>query len=197
MKADFLTLSLKNLFLPSQITAVLESLSEDDTLEPTTEIPSIFPLSSEKEDENETKSNEIKSVEVLDTNEIKKIKALLDMEENVEEASDQEYESRKVAVIKQQLIANGLEIIEEDEYIETLSNKPVAKKNQRSSEKNDDPTVEKKKKKTRKKSKKKQEEIFTFEEALLAAVEGMKVKKIKKLLKGAEVTIKINFKDNQ
>ena len=36
-----------------------------------------------------------------------------------------------------------------------------------------------------------------FEEALLAAVREMKVKKIKKLLKGAEVTIKINFKDKK
>ena len=48
-----------------------------------------------------------------------------------------------------------------------------------------------------KKEKKNKEEIFTFEEALLAAIEGMKVKKIKKLLKDAEVTIKINFKDKK
>ena len=45
--------------------------------------------------------------------------------------------------------------------------------------------------------KRKKEETFTFEEALLAAVEGMKVKKIKKLLKDAEVTIKISFKDKK
>jgi len=48
-----------------------------------------------------------------------------------------------------------------------------------------------------KKDKKKEVEVFTFEEALLAAIEGMKVKKIKKLLKGAEITIKINFKDKK
>jgi thiol:disulfide interchange protein len=186
--------TIKKPFLPSQITAVLESLEEDDTLELMTEIPSIFPLSSDEEsvedDEDDEKStnekveeDETKATNVLDTNEIEKIKALLEMEEETEEVSEEEYESRKVEVIKQQLIADGLEIVDESEYVEALSKKPLTEK------------VQKRKKKKSVKSKK--EEIFTFEEALIAAVEGMKVKKIKKLLKGAEVTIKINFKDKK
>jgi len=196
---------IKKPFLPSQITEVLESLEEDDTLEAVTEIPSIFPLSSDEESiEDEEDVDEIveedeqEGNEVLDSNEIEKIKALLEMDEEVEEVSDEEYESRKVEVIKQQLIADGLEIVDEDEYVEALSKK--------SSEQSDNPAGTRTKKKKAKKSKKEQkikkdkkknEEIFTFEEALLAAIEGMKVKKIKKLLKGAEVTIKINFKDKK
>jgi len=201
---------IKKPFLPSQITAVLDSLEEDDTLDVSTEIPAIFPLSSDEVNVEDVEENEDETVEedekaatkVLDRNEIDKIKALLEMEEEVESVSDEEYESRKVEVIKQQLIADGLEIVDEDEYVEALSKKPLSEKNEKSSEQSDNPTgtrLKKKKNKTKKdkRNKKKNEENFTFEEALLAAVEGMKVKKIKKLLKDAEVTIKINFKDKK
>lgn len=180
-------------FLPSQITAVLESLEEDETLDVSTEIPSIFPLLGdevkveevEESDDGTLEEDEKAGTKVLDSNEIEKIKALLEMGEEVEAVSDEEYESRKVEVIKQQLIADGLEIVDEDEYVKALSKKPLKKKKEKL-----------KKKKTGKKEKK-EVENFTFEEALLAAIEGMKVKKIKKLLKGADVTIKINFKDRK
>ena len=167
---------IKKPFLPSQITDELESLEEDDTLKVATDTPFIFPLSSDEESVDETlKENEQTGSEVLNVNEIEKIKALLNMGEGEEEINEEEYESRKIEVIKQQLIADGLEIVDEDEYVETLS----------------------KKKQKNKKVKKEDKENFTFEEVLLAAVEGMKVKKIKKLLKGAEVMIKINFKDKE
>jgi len=197
---------IKKPFLPSQITAVLENLEKDETLEVSTEIPSIFPLSSDEVRGEEVEDSVDETVEedekvdtkVLDSNEIDKIKALLEMEEEVEAVSDEEYESRKVEVIKQQLIADGLEIVDEDEYVEALSKKPLSEKNEKpkkiKSRKNED---KKNRSKKIKKDKKKDEEVFTFEEALLAAIEGMKVKKIKKLLKGAEVTIKINFKDKK
>ena len=215
---------IKKPFLPSQITAVLESLKENDTLELATETPAIFPLSSDMESPDDPEERaEIKLEEdekvdtkVLDLNEIDKIKALLDMEEEVEEVSEDEYESRKIEVIKQQLIADGLEIVDEDEYVEALSKKSLVEKKEKSSEESDNHAGtrtkkmksrknEEKKSKSKKsqkeqkikKDKKQEEEIFTFEEALLAAIEGMKVKKIKKLLKGAEVTIKINFKDKK
>jgi len=220
-EAEFFDSIIKKPFLPSQITAVLESLEEDDTLEVVTETPSIFPLSSDEESvEDADKSvDEIleedkkADTKVLDSNEIEKIKALLEMEEEAEAVSDEEYESRKMEVIKKQLIADGLEIVDEDEYVEALSKKPLAEKNEKSSEQSDalahpagtrikkmkSRRNEDKKSKSEKskKEKKTKEEIFTFEEALLAAVEGMKVKKIKKLLKGAEVTIKISFKDKK
>ncbi len=202
---------IKKPFLPSQITAVLESLEEDNTLEAVTEVPSIFPLFNDEvnienveEAEDEiVEEDEKVDTKVLDLNEIDKIKTLLDMDEEVEEVSEEEYESRKVEVIKQQLIADGLEIVDEDEYVEALSKKPLSEKKKKlkkmKSCKNEDKKSKLKisKKEQIRKDKKKNEEIFTFEEALLAAVEGMKVKKIKKLLKGAEVTIKINFKDKK
>jgi len=140
-------------FLPSQITALLEDLGEtENEIKEIKDEHFIFPLSTESntiEDEIEEEKIELeesKKATVLDGNEINKIKALLE--------------------------ADGLEIVNEDEYVNTLSKKS-------------------------KKKKKKKEETFTFEEALIAAVEGMKVKKIKKLLKGADVTIKISFKDQK
>ncbi len=194
-EARFFDSIIKKPFLPSQIIAVLENLKEEETLEPAAEIPSIFPLSSiDANDVDETREEvETEDTKVLDTNEIEKIKALLEMEEEVEEVHEVEFESRKREVIKQQLIADGLEIIDEDEYVEILSKKPLKEKIRK------DKKIKNKSAKSKKepKDKKKKEEIFTFEEALLAAIEGMKVKKIKKLLKDAEVTIKINFKDKK
>jgi hypothetical protein len=223
-EAEFFDSIIKKPFLPSQITAVLKSLEKNAPLEAVLEIPSIFPLSGDEmnienaeEHADETvEEDEEADTKVLDLNEIDKIKALLDMDEEIEEVSEEEYESRKMEVIKQQLIADGLEIVDENEYVEALSKKPLAEKKEKSSEQSDNPAgTRTKKMKSRKnkdkkskskksqkeqkikKDKKQEEEIFTFEEALLAAIEGMKVKKIKKLLKGAEVTIKINFKDRK
>ncbi len=195
---------IKKPFLPSQITKILESLEKDDILEAAAEMPSIFPFpNDEVRIEEIVEEDEQVDTKVLDSNEIEKIKALLEMEEGVAAVSDEEYESRKVEVIKQQLIADGLEIVDKDEYVEALSKKPLAEKKEKlkkmKSRKNEDKKSKLKisKKKKIKEDKRKDEETFTFEEALIAAIEGMKVKKIKKLLKGAEVTIKINFKDKQ
>ena len=151
---DYFDDVIKKPFLPSQITAVLESLDEiENDTEEIVEEHFIFPLATEtKNSEDEI---EPKKTEVLDSSEIERIKALI-------EEDDTELES-----------------------VETLSKKP--KKINK----------EKKTKSKKKKDEKKKEDTYTFEEALIAAVEGMKVKKIKKLLKGAEVTIKINFKDKK
>ena len=183
-------------FLPSQITSVIESLNEveNETVETVPE-HFIFPLSTEKNTiENEaerdkTERDDPKETEVLDSNELKRIKALLeddDLEfEPIDIEDDLDYETRKVNVITKHLEADGLEIVSEEEYVETLSKKSKNQKNK------------KKIKSKNKKEKKQKEEIFTFEEVLIAAVEGMKVKKIKKLLKGADVTINIKFKDKK
>ena len=181
---DFFDEVIKKPFLPSQITAVLESIDEiEDDTEKIVDTNFIFPLSTE-ETNTEDKIEEPKKAEVLDRSEIERIKALLeddDLElEPIEMEHDIDYESRKVEVITQHLESDGLEIVNEDEYVETLSKK--SKK-------------EKKIKSKKKKGEKKEKDTYTFEEALIAAVEGMKVKKIKKLLKGADVTIKISFKD--
>ena len=190
---DYFDEVIKKPFLPSQITAIIESLDEiENDTEDIVDEHFIFPLSTEGNtiedeiEEDEIELEEPKKAEVLDSSEIDRIKALLEDDdlklEPVEIEHDIDYEARKVEVITQHLEADGLEIVNEDEYVDTLSKKSKKSKN---------------KKPNKKKNKKKKEETFTFEEALIAAVEGMKVKKIKKLLKGADVTIKINFKDQK
>jgi len=189
-------------FLPSQITAVIERFSKHAEVEEEDKEKSfIFPLSLEErsdetvqtEEEAEKAEKENKGAsqdpEVLDSHEIERIKALLEEDENDEEVlhieDEEAYEARKVKVITEHLEADGLEIIPEDEIVSILSTKPEKRK-------------KKAKKAEKKRSKKNEkEETYTFEEALIAAIENMKPKKIKKLLKDAEVTIKINFKDKK
>ncbi len=198
---DYFDEVIKKPFLPSQITALLESLDEieNDTEESVVE-HFIFPLAKEEADgedkveKDEIELEEARETEVLDSSEIERIKALLEDDDSelapVEIEHDLDYETRKVEVITQHLEADGLEIVSEEEYVEILSKKPKNNKKEKKKKSNKENDI-------KKKDKKKKEETFTFEEALIAAVEGMKVKKIKKLLKGAEVTIKINFKDKK
>lgn len=186
-------------FLPSQITTVLENMKQEDTKISNEDSENfIFPLSTGDEDiiieEDETTSYneenidllEVEELSVLDSVEIEKIKSLLEEDdkelESIAIEDGEDYESKKIEVIKQQLEADGLEIVSEEEYVESLQKKKKKKKS--------------KKEKKSKKSKKSTKKVFTFEEALIAAVEGMKIKKIKKLLKGADINIQITFKDS-
>jgi hypothetical protein len=193
---------IKKPFLPSQIQTVLDSVGTEEKHEDTAaeaglmEEGFIFPLASETkkevpeeddgplsliEETDEASKEKTEAPRVLDSNEIEQIKALLDDEEEAEgiplvDLEDEaQIEARKVEVITRKLEEDGLEIVEEEEIIAALSQKPKKKKA---------------------KKRKRKEEVYTFEEALLAAIENMKPKKIKKLLKGAEVTIKIRFKDD-
>ena len=203
---------IKKPFLPSQIQAVIDevatlqvpdTVSEEvlvderaETVKENSETSDdehfIFPLAASAEESDEEvplmdSGEEETSPKVLDSHEIDQIKALL--EESDEEISplaqeEADYEARKVEVITQKLEEDGLEIVAEEEIIEALSGEASAE-------------AEKKEKKKRKKKKKKQkEDVYTFEEALLAAIENMKPKQIKKLLKNAEVHISIKFKDD-
>ena len=206
----------KKPFLPSQITSVLERMNEvEQVIEEEKETHFIFPLSTDEEEKDESVEvdEEVESelpetelpeielpapAEILDNSEIERIKALLEEDEEDEvlfELDDEtDYEARKIEVIKEQLESDGLEILSEEEIVDTLSQKSKEKKSKK--EKNKDKKLSSKKEKT-KTEKKNREDTYTFEEALIAAVEGMKPKKIKKLLKNAEVTIKINFKDKK
>ena len=205
---------IKKPFLPSQITSVIEAFKtnengndtrEEETVENETDVEEsfIFPLSTEEksieeilsldvpEEENEEIESLLDSVplssNVLDVKEIDKIKALLDENEKEDSVDiDEDYETRKVKVITEQLASDGLEIVTEDEIIDILSQKPKKKKSKRE-----------KLKKAKKKASKEKEETYTFEEALLAAIEGMKIKKIRKLLKNADIKISISFKDEK
>lgn len=182
----------------SQEDVVEENTSED--IEPKSDEHFIFPLASEDdeplsiidevllENEEERASEDSGSApQVLDGKEIEQIKALLEEEEQetlpqVDLEDTEEIEARKIEVITKKLEEDGLEIIGEEEIINRLSKTSKKKQSKKQAKK--------------KKEKKSKEAVYTFEEALLAAIENMKPKKIKKLLKGAEVTIKIRFKDD-
>ena len=189
---------IKKPFLPSDIRSVIDTLNHtEEELEETVDAHFIFPLSTEEEKELEHEE-EVSAQEnsdtskILDVNEIARIRSLLEEDDEDEKTvvPEEEYETRKREVITEHLEADGLEIVSEDEIINILSSKP--EKTQKKKSKTD-----KKKKKEKKRSKKEKEASYTFEEALIAAIEGMKVKKIKKLLKDADIKISISFKDKK
>lgn len=173
--------TIKKPFLPSQITKVIDSIDMSDSIE-------------ENKQEDEEAFNIIADTgtEVLDGNEIEKIKALLDMDNedtalNVDQTiSEDEYEARKVKIIKEQLIADGLEIIEEDAIVEALSTSVL-----------DTLDVSSPLTKKTKKSQFTLEELTRVEKAFTVAMSKLKAKKIKKLLKGKEIEIKIKLEDDQ
>jgi len=213
--------TVKKPFLPSQIINIIKStpvndadeteekvaLEEDISMSSLTSeneealdeiLPDIFPLSTEEESDDMSEDEEnVNLPEVLDRNEIEKIKALLDMDEEIAEDEDvislssDEYEARKVKVIKEQLIAEGLEIVDEDEIVEELSHDTADEAEGIRSEKS----------KTKKKYKEErglsEEELSRIEAAIWATLGQMKPKKIKKLLKGKETKIKIKLEDDQ
>jgi len=195
-------MTLKKPFLPSQILDIIKSVvarevKEDpeelpvifpleDTVEPPvheTEVrdtPSIFPLTTE-ETEEEISSQ---SPSILDGKEIEKIKGLLEMEEEIspveEILPDEIVEARKVEAIKAQLIADGLEIVDEEEIVKVLDTANKSKK-------------KKKKVKTDSFSKKEFERI---QKACMDEVFKLKPKKVRKLLKGKKIEITLKLKDH-
>ncbi|MDM5263128.1 hypothetical protein PF327_02855 [Sulfurovum sp. XTW-4] len=210
--------TIKKPFLPSQIINVIESITPNDADEreegtAIEEDISIFPFSlenkeaedeilpdivsrstEEKEDDTMSELEEDMSLpEVLDRDEVAKIKALLEMDDEIEEnentisLSDDDYEARKVEVIKEQLIADGLEIVEENEIVEELSYDAVNAPEEREG------TLSK----TKQETGVNEEELSRIEVAIWAALGQMKPKKIKKLLKGKETKIKIKLEDDQ
>jgi len=213
--------TIKKPFLPSQIMKVIESVDMSEIIEDNEEenisifplskekeiveeevLPDIFPLPTEEEEVDEIfELEENAGTEILNSDEIEKIKALLDMDDEIAEneddglLSDDEYEARKVKVIKEQLIADGLEIVEENEIVEELS--ITALDTFEEIDKQLD-----KKKKSKKKNKQKEtqfnkDELSRIEDAIVVALEKMKPKKIKKLLKGKKIEIKIKLEDDQ
>lgn len=149
-------------------------------------------------EEAESEFLEEMPLEVLDSTEIEKIKALLEMDdedtEPVEHLSEEEVELRKVEVIKEQLISEGVEILDELEIVDVLSTKTKEKKALK---------CKKNKLKHKKDQKKKQdtlhcskEELSQLESAMTQALISLKPKQIKKFLKGKEIELKIKLEDN-
>jgi hypothetical protein len=158
---------LKKPFLPSQIINIIEECL----------------LLSQKKAESvvlEEATIESTDTSVLNLDEIEKIKSLLEMDESSKEeneaCTDDALELRKREVIKQQLIAEGLEIVDEKEMIEDLYI-------------HYDDVKEKVSKKAL--LAKHSEEI---ELCIAKVVKQMKKKQIKKLLNGKEIEIKIKLK---
>ncbi|HHD79427.1 MAG TPA: hypothetical protein ENK98_07335 [Epsilonproteobacteria bacterium] len=194
-------LTIKKPFLPSQIIEVLESIevdtNEKDEIEK--EKSSIFPLSSESEEIVEV--IDTAKTQVLDETELEKIKGLLEMEDEItgtnEVLSEEELETRKVEVIKEQLRAEGLEIVGEEEIVDELS---ASDEIDIFSDDNIEEEV-KKNKKSKKKHKKKKSLDFTEEEreqiedAVQVAIVTLKRKQMKKLLKGKKIEISIALED--
>jgi len=113
---------------------------------------------------------------ILDGNEIEKIKELLDMNDGLKtseiELNDEDIEVRKIEVIKEHLIADGLEIVDENNIVEELSGVSKGAKK-----------IKKVPKKDKLKSKK----------HINIVICAMNKNKIKKLLKGKEVKVKIKL----
>jgi len=184
-------------FLPSQILEVLttstihpntsDEMSEDhlQDMEPTEE--------SEKAD----------ATQVLDTNELEKIKALLasdnETEVHIEVLSEEELEARKIEAIKEQLIADGLEIVDEEEIVDELALEEemviFSDEDERASVQQD--TKASKKKKKKKVSDLSADDRERLEAAMQVALYTLKPKKLKKLLKGKEVEFSVKLKDNE
>ena len=219
-------LTIKKPFLPSQITDIIKDVKES-ALEPQieeemlvieedeneVEVPHIFPLSSDdeieatQELEEELEIPEILEVPetptVLDGDEIEKIKALLDMDDDDiadEILSDEALEERKVALIKEQLIADGLEIVDENEIVEELSINldGTLEKHSETEEKNKKSKKSKAKTKNKNKSKKikfTEANMERIEDAVEMAMATMTKKQMKKLLKGKEIEMHIKLED--
>jgi len=219
--------TIKKPFLPSQITELIADVevhnkdeileSEEETLvleeeEVHDEMPSIFPLATEEESDDEVLEEDENTSAVLDVDEIEKIKALLDMDDDLElpevQLSDEEIEARKIEVIKEQLIADGLEIVDENEIVEELSigldgslysaEQTTVEKSDKKSKKSKAKTKKNDKKKKKSKSKKlkfTEETMEHIEDAVEMAMASMSKKQMKQLLKGKEIEVKIKLED--
>jgi len=178
-------MTIKKPFLPSQIMEVLENIEETDEIK-------------------------LSDTQVLDAKELEKIKALLNMDEEIGEhevvLSEEEIELRKVEAIKEQLIAEGLEIVGEEEIVNELSETDeIAIFFNKDNVEKASPKRKNKKKKSRKNTEKKkkkksvdfnEEELERIEDAVQVAIAILKRKQMKKLLKGKEIEISIKLEGN-
>ena len=63
--------------------------------------------------------------QILDKDEVEKIKSILDENENVSNISEiQDIEAKKIQAFKEHLLSDGVEITNEEEYIQSITKKP-------------------------------------------------------------------------
>jgi hypothetical protein len=164
-----------------------EELGED--VAPSQEnFASIFPLTPEENrEEAEEKSEETEPV--LDSDEIARIKALLEMDdeeesmdgESPEALSEEAYEQRKIEAIKEDLIAQGLEIVDEETIVEELGGES-------------EPAIFSDDDRKKKKRKLTLQELEKLEMMFAYTIRKTKPGKLRKLLNGKKVKLKL--KDN-
>ena len=197
--------TIKKPFLPSQIIELIQDIRPVDEVSVIEE-----PIEAEKEEESEENiaifsleiedENVTEAPLILDGEEIDKIKALLEMDDEIpfeDEVLDADaLEARKIEVIKEQLIADGLEIVDEEKIVEELSigldgSLHTVEKADKSSKK--EKTKSKKKKNKSKKLKFTEENMEHIEDAVEMAMASMTKKQMKKLLKGKDVDVTIKL----
>jgi len=193
-------ITIKKPFLPSQIIDIIQNtLTEKDTARNESNNPTDIKIPEQISlDEDEMQTEETLPPSVLDEDEIDKIKALLNMNEETipseEILKDDALEARKIELIKEQLIADGLEIVDETEIVEELSISldGTLEKHTKTKEKK---TKLKKKKSKSKKIKFTEENMEHIEDAVEIAMASMTKKQMKKLLKGKTIEISVKLQE--
>ncbi len=205
--SDF-DMTIKKPFLPSQIIDVLESIVEEDNAIEEKNVVEVENIEVEKH-------SVTSDTKVLNSDEIERIKALLDMDDysievDQEELREEEYEARKIEAIKEQLKAEGLEIVDENEILDELETDTLEEilpgslmeyakgKKEKKTHKEKVKSIKKKKQKKEKKktSKFTENELESIENTVQIIVHSLKKKQIKKLLKGKEIEITIKLEAN-
>lgn len=139
---------------------------------------------------NTRQDNDIPKTQILDASEIAKIKTLLDMETEANTPldntlTDTEIEAHKIQVIKEQLLSDGLEIVDEDTMIKSFDTPTLFKKEEKES-------MKKPKNKLKKYSKK---ERKLLKKAIKASLLSLSKKKIHALLQGEKINLNIQIKE--
>ncbi|CAA6817199.1 MAG: Unknown protein [uncultured Sulfurovum sp.] len=185
-------MTIKKPFLPSQILELFDTDHSNHVLD-TLINDDIDAITEESQEQ------------VLDDNEIEKIKDLLEMDDYPEVAlNDEEYEERKIELIKAKLEDDGLEVLDENQILDdldvvddnviwnleneiTLNDKKVHKKVNRKTNKKSNKNS---KKELSTLSKSEQKKISN---AIYKSISKLKPKKIKKFLKGKKIDITISL----
>jgi len=136
----------------------------------------------------DTSEEEAQKAQILDEDEIEKIKRLLEMNDTealfpTETLSETEIEERKIEVIKEQLVSDGLEIVEESEMIESFDPPKIYIDLEKDTHM---PMV-----KTKQQNKYTKKERKLLKRIVRLTIQHLSNKKIKKLLKGKKVKLTI------
>ena len=175
----YFDITIKKPFSPLQIIRTLQELGDKKKnsslgLEPETSLEK----KNLKQDVGLSGAMEKRESQVLDMDELRKIQELLEMTEEMEveeePLSEEEIQQCKLEAITEQLIADGVEIVSEETIVEELETMNHNKKS---------------------KSTYTQSQRERMEHAMYIAVAALNPKKLKKLLKGKKVKLKMKLEE--